>query len=108
MRNGLPQEKPNFFNRIGQSSVRKPLAWLVTVYILAIVTFYAIFGALAGRDIPEKMASILIWLISIPCAVVGSSSYEAVRLPQRPDPEEGKDGDDDGASCEIPDLRFRV
>jgi hypothetical protein len=69
----------NPLNVIGRCSVRKPLAWLCILFIIFVVCYYMAMG----EDIPKNMTGLLVWVIGIPVSVVGSSSYEAVRLPQR-------------------------
>ena len=60
---------------LGQRSIRKPLGWAAFWFICAVVV-----GCLAAfGDIPPGAKDILVWMCGIPVAVVGSSSFEAVK-----------------------------
>jgi hypothetical protein len=71
-------------NWIGRQSIRKPLGWLAALFIMLVVCVYMKRGA----DIPPGIQNVVMALVAIPCTVIGSSSYEAVRAP--------KEGDNDG------------
>jgi hypothetical protein len=71
---GIKNVKPSIVNRIGQASIRKPLAWLTVIYIMLLAPSAALFYG----DIPPNVTSVIQWLIAIPLAVVGSSSWEHI------------------------------
>jgi hypothetical protein len=71
-------------NWIGRQSIRKPLGWLAALFIMFVVCVYMKRGA----DIPPGIQSVVMALTAIPCAVIGSSSYEAVRAPKEDDDDE--------------------
>jgi hypothetical protein len=78
-------------NWIGSQSIRKPLGWLVALYILTVVGLYIGKGLITGNDvdIPPGIQSVVMALVAIPCTVIGSSSYEAVRQPKEEDNDKG-------------------
>jgi hypothetical protein len=76
MRKSVP--KKSWLNYVGEQSIRKPLAWLSFLFII----FVVLYCLKAFGDIPPGTQNILMALIAIPCAVIGSSSYEAVRIPE--------------------------
>jgi hypothetical protein len=71
-------------NWIGRQSIRKPLAWLAAMFIMLIVCIYI----RRGGDIPPGIQNVVMALVAIPCTVIGSSSYEAVRAPKEDDDDE--------------------
>jgi uncharacterized membrane protein AbrB (regulator of aidB expression) len=62
-------------NWIARQSIRKPMGWLAFSFILLVVCVYIKRDA----DIPPGIQNVVMALVTIPCAVIGSSSYEAVR-----------------------------
>jgi hypothetical protein len=67
-----PEFSLSVWNRIGQASFRKPCAWLTLLFIFGIVGYSLYhFG-----DVPSGTQAVLMALVAIPVAVVGSSSYE--------------------------------
>jgi hypothetical protein len=68
-------------NWIGRQSIRKPLGLFTLLFIFLVVGVYI----KRGVDIPPGIQNIVISLVAIPCAVIGSSSYEAVRHPKEED-----------------------
>ena len=80
---GILKDRVGFLNSVGHKSIRKPIAWLTCFFIMLVIIFYMVMG----EDIPDRIANILVWMIGIPVTVVGSSSYEAVRLGDKPEPE---------------------
>jgi hypothetical protein len=55
-----------------RSSFRKPCAWLTLIFIFGIVAFSLRWYG----DVPSGTQAVLMALVAIPVAVVGSSSYE--------------------------------
>jgi hypothetical protein len=81
--------KKSLLNYVGEQSIRKPLAWLAFLFII----FVVLYCLKAFGDVPPGAQNILMALIAIPCAVIGSSSYEAVRIPESPASEETEEGE---------------
>lgn len=69
--------------RLSDKPIRKPLARWTTVFIFAVV-LYCLYRY---GDVPPGAVTVLMGLVAIPCAVVGSSSYEAVREHRRKEDE---------------------
>ena len=60
------------WSKIGMASFRKPCAWL-TLFFIFFITGYSLrqYG-----DVPSGTQAVLMALVAIPVAVVGSSSWE--------------------------------
>jgi hypothetical protein len=72
MRKKPVQPDVSLWNRVGAASFRKPCAWLTLLFIFGIVAYSLYhFG-----DVPSGTQTVLMALVAIPVAVVGSSSYE--------------------------------
>jgi hypothetical protein len=83
-------------NWIGRQSIRKPLGWLTAFFIIVVVNIYMF----RREDIPPGIQSVLMALVAIPCAVVGSSSYEATHMPR----EEDGDEQENPVYLDVPDF----
>ncbi len=75
---------------LAKKPYRKPVGWLTLFFIMGVVIFcLRKFG-----DVPPGTVTVLMALVALPIAVAGSSSYEAVRTPQRRDEETEENGGD--------------
>jgi hypothetical protein len=86
-------------NWLGRQSIRKPICWLTVFFIIAVINVYM----LRQEDIPPGIQSVLMALVAIPCAVVGSSSYEATHMPK----EGSEDEQENPIYLDMPDMRRR-